>query len=117
MDTFEETKEVTLPMKRTKFSKAQAEEEPALKKKQFTSDSESDIDDAYLDDLEARLEKKLGPGSNFDDVIFMKSPHDSIFAAEGISSDRFKALTSALMTIPDGEELVQFAEFLTSTKA
>lgn len=96
MDLFEEQKEVTLPMKRTKPSKASSKEEPILKKKQLTSDSESEVDEAYLDDLESRLEKKLGPGSNFDDVIFMKSPHDSIFAAEGLSSDRFKALTNAL---------------------
>ena len=116
MELFEDKKEVTLPMKRTKATKA-TEEKPVLKKKPVKSDSESDIDDSYLDDLEARLEKKLGPGSNFDDVIFMKSPHDSIFSAEGISSDRFKTLTTALSTLPDGEELIHFAEFLTSTKA
>ena len=43
----------------------------------------------------------------------MKSPFDSIFAAEaeGISSDRFEALMKRLETLPDGEQLVQLAEF------
>ena len=113
MDLSEDKRAVTLPMKRTLPSKTQAEEEPVLKKKQFISDSESEFDDDYLDDLESRLEKKLGPGSNFEDEMFMKSPFDSIFAAEaeGISSDRFEALMKRLETLPDGEQLVQLAEF------
>lgn len=108
MDQIEEKKEVTLPMKRAKSSKAQAEEEPVLKKKQISSDSESEFDDAYLDDLENRLEKKLGPCSSFDDVLFMNSPYDSIFAAEVLSDDRFKDLENAFQNLEDGEELVQF---------
>jgi hypothetical protein len=125
MDLIDE-REVQLPAKRSKPSSEDLPPAPTklslkpIPKQQIESDHDSElseIDEGYLDSLEKRLDEKLGKGTEFEDILFMKSPHDSIVSAEGISSTSFKKLTEKLSVLPDGEELIQFAEFLAATKA
>jgi hypothetical protein len=118
MDLIDE-REIVLPTKRMKPLACDSEPSPMKVSlpRALGSDSEPEIDDDYLDELEKRLDEKLGKGKDFDDVIFMKSPHDSILQAEGISTADLKALTDQFSLLPDGDELIEFAEFLAATKA
>lgn len=116
MDQIEDSKQIVLPQKRESPSKSKPAE-PAMKKIKPSSDSETEVEDSYLDELEAILEKKLGPSPKAEDLLFMQSPHDSILQAEGRTSENFQEVTNKLGKLEDGEELIQFAEFLTATKA
>jgi hypothetical protein len=58
--------------------------------------SDKEPSETYLDDLESRLVKKFKPIRDFEDVIFLKSPHNNIMQAEGLKTDRLRKLQKEL---------------------
>jgi hypothetical protein len=67
-----------------------------------------------LDVLEERMDAFLGNKYDFEEAMFLASPHWSIAQTEALA---FNSETlNLLATQPDGEELVKFAEFLLTTK-
>ena len=70
---------LSLPQKRRELESAPEDNPIKIKKVPSTqSESETEISDLYLDDLERTLEEKFGPVRNFDKEIFIASPHDTM---------------------------------------
>ena len=70
---------LSLPQKRRDLESAPEDNPSKIKKVPSTqSESETEISDHYLDDLERTLEEKFGPVRKFDNEIFIASPHDTM---------------------------------------
>ena len=82
-------------------------------------DQISDLEQAedYLNDLESRLNKKFKPMQDFNDTLFMYSPHDSMLQAEELKTKELISVKRRLKKITkDVDEICEFMELLGQSK-